>query len=281
MKEKLSKKCSNCGKTIPNSKYTICLGCSKSRLKVYHNFKIQNLEDTVSFDIDPSLMDIFKKIEKRENDEIIPYLKELLIIKLVSSVEIHFRDLMRYWYSAFNHNLTKLFPEDRDLEKKINEIRKISNSTLLDKQNPKVLKPTKNPDWNVEADIIATSFNFQNLDNIGHTFSNLVGLDFLQAIKDFEEITSSGNLKNCWDKIEELFELRHQVVHAGKKVELTFNELTCEMSLILTLISESSMFFDYYMIYDTDSDNEDDEFFNELGISKENINQIIQKNKKT
>ncbi|QUC64386.1 hypothetical protein NsoK4_08145 [Nitrosopumilus sp. K4] len=277
MNEKNPKKCSNCGRELSNSKYNVCLSCSKSRLKFYHNSKIENLDNSISLEIDPSIKDLLTKILKTEDEKIKSYLKELLIIKLVSMVEIHFRNLMRYWYGAFNYNLPKLFPEDSSLEKKINDIRKIAGSTALDEKNPKILKPTKNPDWNLEADVVATSFNFQNLDSIGHVFSNLVSLDFFQTVKDLEQITGSGTLTHSWNEIEKLFELRHQVIHAGKKVEFNDGDLMYKITLIMILISKSNMFFDCYLIYDTNEENE--HLFDEIGLSNEHLKRIMKKNR--
>ncbi len=273
-----SKKCLKCQREH-KSKFSTCSSCYFSKIKIRNNFKLENLEDSRDIRIDPSIIDIFEKITKTKDDKIKYYLKELLIIKLVTDVEINFTSLMSDVYFRFDHKLKELFPNDSFRDKSIEKIREISKSTAWDdEKDPKVLKPTKNPYSNLEGNVIATSFNLQNLDTIDHIFSVLTGINFLQTIKDLT-ITHSHNLKNQWDEIENLFELRHQIIHAGKKVELNEEELLSIINLIKILIDESFLFFyEYYDWYDLYL--EYDQSFLEPIVSKEEFDKIINLMKK-
>jgi len=267
-----SKRCTKCDKEH-KSRFSMCSSCFYSKIKTHNNSKLENLEDSRDIRIDPSIIDIFEKITKTNDDDTKYYLKELLIIKLVTDVEVNFTNLMRDVYSRFDYNLEKLFPNDPMREKKIKEIREISNSRAWDEEkDPKIINPSKNPYYNLEGDIVATSFNLQNLDAIDHTFSVLTGIRFLQTIKDLTN-SNPHNLKNQWDEIENLFEVRHQIIHNRKKAELNEEELLSIINLIKTLIDESFLFFyEYYDWYD--AYGEFDESLEPV-VSKEGFDKIV------
>ena len=268
LREKISVKCSVCQKEISisphNNPKTVCKNCRRNKSWKFRSQeeKIKDLKPPDIFFNDPSIKEILVEIEKTENKKIQASLKQIFIIKLVTLVEIRFRDLMRQ-YSALLPVLKKLFPYDSNIESKINDVQKTD--------------PT---DYALIEDHVAANFNWQNLQVINKCFSELLEINFFQAIKDLEKAIEGGeSLEENWEKIEDLFELRNQVVHNAKNVELNNDELEWLFKLVILLSDYAWELIDNYInIQHGDWEGRDD-FFEWKGISYEHMKEIIDKNK--
>ncbi len=213
--------------------------------------------------MDSSINEILGEIDKTENKVIQASLKQIFVIKLVTLVEIRFRDLMRHYLELFSPNLEIFFPNDPNIELMINELKKYEGDRYL-----------------LKEDYVVANFNWQNLQVINKYFSRLLELNFFQAIKDLEKDSKeTGSLEEDWEKIEDLFELRNQVVHNAKNVELNNDELKCLFRLATLLPDYAWELIDNYINIQYGEEEGRDELFEWKGIPYERMKEIIDKNK--
>ena len=274
MKDKISwihVKCSKCKKDTripPNkdSKTALCSDCYHDKLKKFKTNwnKIKNYSEVpdVSF-FDSAITNLVRKLADPKNKEIESYLKQLIVIKLVTFVEIRFRELMRYWIDYFSPQLEILFPNDSNIESILQDIRKYENKG--------------GGDFLKESHAVA-NFNWQNLEVINKYFSKLLDLHFFKAIKDLDLVLGDGSLERHWEEIENLFELRNQVIHNAKEVELTNIEITLLAQYTTIFVTSATQLIDNYTILDNYDEGSDDitEF---MGMSYEMMKQIISENR--
>jgi hypothetical protein len=114
---------------------------------------------------------------------------------------------------------------------------------------------------------------------INKYFSRLLGLNFFRAVKDLDHLVSgSSTLESNWEKIENLFELRNQVVHNARKVELSDKELIWLFSSITIFLESAQQLIDNYIIVENYEEGSDD-ITECLGVSYDHMKEIISKNR--
>lgn len=100
---------------------------------------------------------------------------------------------------------------------------------------------------------LASTRSFINLDDIGLVFSTFLKKDFFSEIKnesirhapdyqyEFEHITYASPLHKNWNKFENIFELRHQIVHHNKLTTLGWKEYRDMIESVLDFMMCSIM----------------------------------------
>ena len=270
-------------------KKIICSICRSSKLKFYYNDKVGNLED-VDYGIN-SYTRILKKLEHVEDEEIRAYLKELAIIKMINSIERTFIDLVRQHYSLYGDR-KKLFPFDKDLDEKIEKIKKYENAEehelVIKNKDPNFIKPTTKNDTGLEGEYVATSFNFQNLEIIDNVFTRMTGFHFFQTINDLQNELhpNQRNVEEDWDNIHQVSEARHGIVH-NSIMGINEKEFLNAGNSIGWLIGKALEFFDAFQIWDNEVSENEKEIFDSVeestdllfGCSSKEIIRILEKNK--
>lgn len=86
-------------------------------------------------------------------------------------------------------------------------------------------------------DQVISAFSFTNLNDVNYVFSTLLDLEFLQEIKqesiryepdyflEDAHIKRTKPLHKNWDFVCSIFQLRHDIVHHNKLVELKYSEI--------------------------------------------------------
>ena len=150
---------------------------------------------------------ILREIKSRKKNDIIRVsLTNYLIIRLVSSFECYLINRAQRYVEAYNTDLSILFDEVRD-------------------------------DRKPKGKIVASSFNYANLNDVNYVFSKLLNMDFLSEVKKWSEINFrdyyyesehilwASPLHRNWNNFIQIFELRDQIVHKMKKFVLHYKEI--------------------------------------------------------
>ena len=86
-------------------------------------------------------------------------------------------------------------------------------------------------------DQVISAFSYMKLENINQVFSALLDVDFLTEIKkesvvyapnyqyESEQIPYTKPLHKNWDSVSKIIELRHNIVHHNKLVDLKYGEI--------------------------------------------------------
>jgi len=86
-------------------------------------------------------------------------------------------------------------------------------------------------------DQVISAFSYMKLENINQVFSALLDMDFLSKIKkesveyapnyqyEVEQIPYTKPLHKNWDSVSKIIELRHDIVHHNKLVDLKYGEI--------------------------------------------------------
>jgi hypothetical protein len=81
------------------------------------------------------------------------------------------------------------------------------------------------------GELVATNFNYSNYDEIQKVLSRLLDLDFLGTARELDRtdpytyVKGAISLNNNWEQFKEMFDLRDDVTHEMKDVELSRTEL--------------------------------------------------------
>jgi hypothetical protein len=156
--------------------------------------------DDISFTpIVGELSIVLYHLDETSDKEFEKHLKNYLIIRLVSIMEIYFQ------------NLVVRLVDDYDLP--LNNLFKNENVNIPLSIFDKIKKFSK-------GKIIATNLRFQSRLEINEVFSSLLDYKFIEQIKKqtVKEDPPNPFIRN-WDKFLEIFDERHLIIHALDSVE--------------------------------------------------------------
>ncbi len=191
------------------------------------NTQLENLELMIS------------NIKNIESQETVQALKNYVIINMVTIIEDTSKRLLKSLIDSNNFKVKNLFQRD-ELHIKLESLDVLKSNELT------------------KGTIIASNFNFQNLNEINYVFSNLFKFNFYDTLLEFcnlPQIIESKNaetylmnkqllLKN-WDQLEEITEIRNKIVHnINYDVEYDENEILLLIDTVSAFLLEI-VFFTY------------------------------------
>ncbi|MDH3203149.1 MAG: hypothetical protein OEL81_00530 [Nitrosopumilus sp.] len=137
---------------------------------------------------------IMSKLEKETEPVIETQLKNYIIIRLVTLLEVFFQNQVVNLIDNYKIKHSDLFVND-EISISISSLDKLQNAS--------------------KGKIIATSLSFHSSSDIDFAFSKLLNVEFLTQIKKFnvnEEIPNP--FAQNWDKFFEIYHERHKTVHS-------------------------------------------------------------------
>jgi hypothetical protein len=177
--------------------------------------------------IEPSLEKLY---DRKFDDRIKPCLKNYLITSLVSVMEYFFKNEARRVVDEYDMDIARLFKGEVTIP--------FSNLEYLIKEG----SITK-------GNVIASSFNFANLNDLNELFSKLLNLNFFDYVRKLDRSDRSRYVFDGhpididYKKLKEAFELRHQVVHEMKQVELSNWQLVCRWDNAMNIMDAAGAMF--------------------------------------
>lgn len=178
---------------------------------------------------------IFDKLYDENFDgKIKPALRNYLIVSLVSAMEYFFRNEARRVVDDYDKDITLLFSGDIPIP--ISSLDQLIREKSITKGN-----------------IVASSINFANLDEIHKSFSKLFGMnDFFDYVTKLERSNPSRSVRRGHgppididiEKLQEAFRLRNEVVHAMHQVELSNNQLVSRWDNLMNIMDAAIAIFD-------------------------------------
>jgi hypothetical protein len=175
-----------------------------------------------------------KLYDKNFDEKIKLTLRNYLIVSLVSSMEYFFRNEARRIVDEQDKDITLLFSGDIPIP--ISSLDQLIKEKSITKGN-----------------IVASSINFANLDDIHDTFSNLLKInDFFDYVTKLERSNPSRYVRRGHGppididikKLREAFSLRNEVVHAMRQVELSNNQLVSRWDNVMNIMDAAIAIFD-------------------------------------
>lgn len=149
---------------------------------------------------------LLQEVRKRKKgDKFRKALINYLIVRTVSIFEIFHINMAYDCTSSRRRNARKLFTEIK------------TNATI--------------------ADQIISSFSFMDLEQVNQVFSTMLDTDFFTEIKnqsvryapdyyiEREHISHTRLLHKNWDYVCSIFDIRHDIVHHNKPVDLKYSEI--------------------------------------------------------
>jgi len=137
---------------------------------------------------------ILLKLENETDPKIEIQLKNYIIIRLVTLLELYFQNHVVNLIDHYDLKHNDLFTDDK-ISISLSSLDKLQNAT--------------------KGKIIATSLQFHSPSDINKIFSKLLNEEFLVKIKKFnvKEDTPNPFVEN-WDKFFDIFNERHKIVHS-------------------------------------------------------------------
>jgi hypothetical protein len=160
-------------------------------------------------------------------------LRNYLIVSLVSTVEYFFKNEARRIVDEYDKDITSLFSGDIPIP--ISSLDQLIKEKSITKGN-----------------IVVSSINFGNLDEVNRIFSQLFGLHFFDYIRKLERSNPSRYARRGhgppididYKKLREAFALRNQVVHEMHQVELSNNQLVSRWDNAMNIMDAAIAVFD-------------------------------------
>ena len=181
-----------------------------SKLKKHPIFDIQKVKN---FDknipqaelyavLDRELEDVILALKKSKKTKISKQLKKYIIIRLVTIVEIYLQNIVSKLIDKYDLDASDLF-QGSEIPIPIKNFKEIQGKDFT------------------KGKIIAINFNFQNFQETNRVFSQILGIDFFETLKDWivfgiqqETIPESEiHLVENWDDFQDMFSLRNEIVH--------------------------------------------------------------------
>lgn len=162
-------------------------------------------------------------------NEDVYHMKNYAIIRIVTNIETFVKNLVIHLIDKFERPYEKLFKESV-IELPLTKIEKIISEEIT------------------IGKIIATSFNFQNLNDINFVLSTLCEIQFLEKIKTYKIIEENNFIRN-WDNFFKIFKLRHNIVHTisiGMDYSIEDLDKLGRATAIFTLITILAVFENMY-----------------------------------
>ena len=122
--------------------------------------------------------------------------KNYLIIRFVTTIEVYFNELIASLIDTYKMPTQGIF-EDEKIELPLSRLDDVSKGKIT------------------KGKIIATSFTFQNINDIDKVLSKILGFGFLEELKKWK-VNAKGDFVKNWDKFFEILKVRHDVVHTLK-----------------------------------------------------------------
>lgn len=174
---------------------------------------------------------IINHLEKEKSIDFRNALSNYVIIRLVSSIEVYFRDFVREIIDDHKIEPRGIFPNDEII------------ISLFELEG---IKANENI---TRGRIVSNAINFQNLERIDEIFSKLFNVkSFLKIIRMNDKLSSYtfpqgvSSYLFSWKKLNEVFKLRHEIIHKMATPELESNDLRDYFASVLLFISLSDLF---------------------------------------
>lgn len=149
--------------------------------------------------------------EITNNEKITKQLKNYLVIRLVTVLETFFRNKTIKIIDENNFEISGLFNKG-ELTIALSDFEEIQKTEFT------------------KGRIVATNFNFQNINEINFVYSKLLGVDFLETVKQattLKELLDNGtevtrdllpSLYSNWTELLGIFQIRNEIIHNIRSV---------------------------------------------------------------
>lgn len=213
--------------------YYLLVSPKKVHLK---DFKIANKHrKEVMEEMWTQSLDIIRELEKEQSTIFDHSLSNYVIIRLVSSIEVYFRDFVREIIDEHRIEPRGIFPNDEIV------------ISIFD------LEGIKTNENITKGRIVSNAINFQNLGRIDEILSKLFDVkSFLKIIRDQDKLASytfTGSFTGStstydfsWKKLQEVFTLRHEIIHEMASPKLKPDDLRGYFASVLLFIHLSDDF---------------------------------------
>ncbi|MDE1867720.1 MAG: hypothetical protein KGI08_08455 [Thaumarchaeota archaeon] len=200
------------------------------------DFKIVSNKRRKDVDIEMWMeqLGIITHLEKEKSADFRRALSNYVIIRLVSSIEVYFRDFVREIIDDHKIEPRGIFPND-EVVISLFELEGI-------KANQNITR----------GRIVSNAINFQNLERIDEVFSKLFNVkSFLQIIRANDKLASYTFPHGAstyptylfsWKKLNEIFKLRNEIIHKMINPNLEPSDLRDYFATVLLFITLSDMF---------------------------------------
>lgn len=196
------------------------------------DFKIYNKRrKDVDIEMWLEQLGIIDHLEKEKEIDFKHALSNYVIIRLVSSIEVYFRDFVREIIDDHKIEPRGIFPNDEII------------ISLFELEG---IKANQNV---TRGRIVSNAINFQNLERIDEIFSKLFNVkSFLQIIRAEDKQTSytfpnsTSTYYFSWKKLQEIFTLRHEIIHKMAIPEIKPEDLRGYFATVLIFIFSSDQF---------------------------------------
>ena len=175
---------------------------------------------------------ILEKLYDEKFDKRIKHaLRNYLIVSLVSTLEFFFKNEARRIVDEYNKDISPLFSGDINIP--VSSLDELIREKSITKGN-----------------VIVSSFNFYDLDDINKLFSKLLHLNFFDYIQKLERSNPSRYVFRGrpigidYKKLLEAFVLRSQVVHEMRQVDLSNWQLLSRWDNAMNIMDAAEAIFD-------------------------------------
>ena len=185
--------------------------------------------------LDNQIEPTFEKLyDENFDNRLKPALRNYLIVSLVSAMEFFFRNEARRMVDEYNKDITLLFSGNIPIP--ISSLDQLIKEKSLTKGN-----------------IVASSINFANLDEIDKSFTKLLNMNnFFDYIAKLERSNPSRYVRRGHgppinidiEKLREAFRLRNKVVHEMIQVELSNIQLVSRWDNVMNIMDAAIAIFD-------------------------------------
>jgi hypothetical protein len=201
---------------------------TKKKKLVYHNSAIRKADNSREWArlrsaYDHEMKPILTALEdKRVAKDIKNCLKNYLVVSLVSSLEVHFRDVARKNIAKWKMDIAKVV--EGEITIPLSAFEFISKGNLT------------------KGSLVESNFNYADPDQINDFFSKMLNLNCFETIKELDRLDSSNyvyraaSLNRNWKSFIQMFELRNRLVHGKRAIRLSSKQLkslcNCTMNFL-------------------------------------------------
>jgi hypothetical protein len=160
--------------------------------------------------------------DKRVPNDVKNCLKNYLVISLVSTIEVYFKDVAMKNIDKWKMDIAKVVEGEITIPLPAFEF--ISKGHLT------------------KSSLVASNFNFANPAQIDDFFSKMLNLNCFETIKELDRLDPSNcmygaaSLNRSWKSFIRMFELRNRLVHGKQSIRLSSKQLkslsNCTMNFL-------------------------------------------------
>jgi len=168
--------------------------------------------------------------DRQLSDSFRQSLKKYLVISLVTSLEHFFRSEAKYMIDKNDMDTNGLFSGEMSFS--VSDLDKMLKDGILTKGN-----------------IVASTFNFANLDDINHVLSKLLKLDFLDYVHKLNDVDQTRYVLDGhpipieYGKLKDAYKLRNEIVHELRSLKMSNSRILSLWDNIMNIMDISVSIF--------------------------------------